>query len=141
MPWALSETPRKMLPPPTTDRDLDAQGVDLADLPGQVVGEGAVDAEGLLAQQRLAGELEQDALVDGSAGHLAASAWRVGRRASSPRCYSEADCGRRGSVGSRRRRRDLLAHLEAGEAAHHDVLLDERDLLLDELADRQLGRP
>src|SRR5438128_3101400 len=33
------------------------------------------------------------------------------------------------------RRARFLAHLEAGEPAHHDILLDEGDLLLDELAD------
>src|SRR5438270_11452974 len=35
-------------------------------------------------------------------------------------------------------RAGLLAHLEAGEAAHDDVLLDESDLLLDDLAHRLL---
>src|SRR5690242_3098090 len=34
---------------------------------------------------------------------------------------------------------DLFADLEAGEAAHHDVFLDDGDLLLDDLADRLLG--
>ena len=34
---------------------------------------------------------------------------------------------------------DFLAQPEAGEAAHHDVLLEHRDLLLDELAHGHLG--
>src|SRR5215468_7480231 len=41
------------------------------------------------------------------------------------------------SLGGLLRRR-LLAQAEAGEAAHHDVLLDDRDLLLHELANREL---
>ena len=40
--------------------DLHAQGGDALDLHRQVVGEVAVDAEGLLAEQRLARELQQD---------------------------------------------------------------------------------
>src|SRR5258707_8702155 len=34
---------------------------------------------------------------------------------------------------------DVLAEPETGEAAHHDVLLDDGDLLLDELAHGELG--
>ena len=34
MPWALSETPRKMLPPPTTAATCDAEVVDALDLVG-----------------------------------------------------------------------------------------------------------
>jgi hypothetical protein len=44
-------------------------------------------------------------------------------------------CGRaRGGPGS-----GVFAEPETGEAAHHDVLLDEGDLLLDELAHGELG--
>ena len=51
---------------------LRAQRVHALDLVGQVVGERPVDAEGLLAQQRLAGELEQDAFERGfsAGGHV-----------------------------------------------------------------------
>ena len=44
-------------------RDLEAQVVDFLDLGRDVVGEVAVDAEGLGSEKRLARELEQDALV------------------------------------------------------------------------------
>src|SRR5262249_39685141 len=45
-------------------RDLEAQVVDLVDLPGQVVREVPVDAEGLLfSEERLSRQLQEDALV------------------------------------------------------------------------------
>jgi hypothetical protein len=59
------------VPSPHDRAHLGAQGVDALDLGGQVVGEGAVDPERLLAQQRLAGELQEDSLERGflAGGH------------------------------------------------------------------------
>src|SRR5688572_20304850 len=58
------------------------------------------------------------------------------------RSFSPGGRARRGADAMlllRARGLDLLADLEAGEAPDHDVLLDGRDLLRDELADRDLG--
>ena len=63
MPRALAATPRKMLPPPMTMRDLDAQVVDLGDVLRDARRDRGVDAERLLAHQRFAGEFEEDATV------------------------------------------------------------------------------
>src|SRR4051812_31265152 len=49
--------------------------------------------------------------------------------------FSHGDRRRLGALGLDR----LFADLEAREAAHHDVLLDDRDLLLDQLPDRELA--
>ena len=57
-----------MLPPPMTTRGLDAERLDFADLARDLRGDRRIDPEGLLAHQRFAGELQEDAGVDGR-GH------------------------------------------------------------------------
>ena len=52
-----------MLPPPTTIADLDAEPVDLRDLPRDEHADGRVDAVLAVTEEGLAGQLEQDALV------------------------------------------------------------------------------
>ena len=47
------------------DADFDAEALNLGDVGGDARGHGGVDAEGLLAHQRLPGQLQQDALVHG----------------------------------------------------------------------------
>ena len=51
------------------DAGLDAELLDFADLTGQLGGDAGIDAEGLLAHEGFAGELQQDAGVDGLRGH------------------------------------------------------------------------
>ena len=120
MPCALSETPRKMLPPPHDHRDLEAQVVDLLDLVRQVVGEVAVDPEGLRSEKGLARELEQDALVgEGllAAGHAVLPQCSVAIRpepAGSPQMVLLFG----GGLGG-----DVLAEAEPREPAHDDVSL------------------
>ena len=94
-----------MLPPPTTIPTWTPSAADLGDLAGDERAERRVDAVGAVAEERLAGQLEQDPPV--------------------------ADA-RRGAVraraGRRRRRSQLLPERVAGEAADADVLADRGDL-------------
>ena len=50
------------------DGGLDAPALDVRDLAGDLVGDGRVDAEFLLAHQGFAGQLEENALISGHGG-------------------------------------------------------------------------
>ena len=78
MPCAEAASPRKMLPPPMTMRDLDAERAHLGDLGGDALEVCGLDAEAGVAHQGFAGELEQDALEAG--GGLSHGHGRVGDR-------------------------------------------------------------
>ena len=52
------------------DADLDAEADGLADLPGDPVDHAVVDAEGLVAEQRLAGNLQKHPLDSGAASAI-----------------------------------------------------------------------
>ena len=102
-----------MLPPPTTMPTWTPSAVDLGDLAGDERAERRVDAVLAIAEERLAGQLEQDPPV----------AERL-RRGS-----SRSPAG----VASQ-----LLPERVAGEAADPDVLADRGDLLGDQVADGAL---
>ena len=68
MPARASPAPRKMLPPPRTTATCTPGAGDLDQFAGDALEHGRVDAVVGLAQQRLAGELHQDAFVPGC-GH------------------------------------------------------------------------
>ena len=52
------------------DADLDAEAADFRDVGGDARGDGGIDAELLLAHQRLPGQFQQDALVHGGRRHV-----------------------------------------------------------------------
>ena len=87
--------------------------MDLRDLAGDERAERRVDAVLAIAEQRLAGQLEQDPAI---AQRLSPRRPRVGRRV----------------------RSQLLPERVALEAADPDVLADRRDRLGDQVADRSL---
>ena len=95
------------------DADLDAERVDLGDLAGDERAERRVDAVLAVAEERLAGQLEQDpAVADAAVPAIAPVA--------------------------ERRRSQLLPERVAGEPADPDVLADRRDRLGDQVADGAL---
>ena len=55
------------------DADLDAEALNFCDVRGNAGGDGGIDAEGLLAHQRLPGQLQQDAFIRGRR-----RAWHMG---------------------------------------------------------------
>ena len=96
-----------MLPPPTTMPIWTPSAVDLGDLAGDERAERRIDAVRAVAEQRLAGQLQQDAPV--------AERPAIGRSRSP---------GRRARSRSRSQ---VFSELVAGEAADTDVLADRRD--------------
>ena len=63
MPPEAPATPRKMLPPPITMAMLDAHRVHRLDLGGEARDDLGIEAVALIAHQRLARQLQQDAAV------------------------------------------------------------------------------
>ena len=120
MPCVAAETPRMMFPPPMTIGHLDAEARDLGDLVGDARDHRRLDAEGLAAEERLPGELQQDPAVAGLPRPSTSSARRLRRR------------------GRRRLLLDALAHLEAHEADDARVLAGA---LGDDLGDLLRCRP
>ena len=83
MPAAPGATPRKMLPPPITTPISTPRRAHFRDLGDDALDGLAVDAVGVVAHQRLARQLEQDALVGGRLRHGGARLAVLGLRATS----------------------------------------------------------
>ena len=96
-PLAAMAMPRKMLPPPMTTPILTPRRDGRADLAREAADDRVVDAEGLVAEQGLAGELEQHALVADSRRHPLARRHRRLHRTRRPD-HDEAGSGCEHSV-------------------------------------------